>query len=55
MDVAEVLEIMDLWDFDRVLSTIPKPKGMAEQDNRIGELQKERAILNSWIARKEAN
>ena len=53
--MAEVLEITDLWDFDRVLSTIPKPRDLAKRDNWIRELQKERAILNAQIARKEAD
>ena len=54
-DVAEVLEITDLRDFDRVLSTLPKPRDLAELDNRIRELQKERAIFNARIAQKEAD
>ena len=37
-DVAEVLEIMDLRDFDRVLGTIPRPRDLAERDARIQEL-----------------
>ena len=49
-DVAEVLEITDLRDFDRVLNTIPKPRDLAECNNRIQELQKKRAILNARIA-----
>ena len=54
-DVAEVLEITDLWGFDRVLSTIPKLRDLAEQDNWIWGLQKDKAILNAQIARKEAD
>ena len=54
-DVAEVLEITDFWDFDRVLSTIPKRRDLAERDNRIWGLQKDKAILNARIAQKEAN
>ena len=53
-DVAEVLEITDLRDFNRVLDTIPRPRDLAERDARIRELQKERAILNARIAQKEA-
>ena len=34
-DVAEALEIMDLWDFDRALSTLPKLRDLAEQDHQI--------------------
>ena len=34
-DVAEVLEITDLRDFDRALSTILKPRELAERDHRI--------------------
>ena len=51
----EVLEITDLRDFDKALSTIPKPRDLAERDNRIRGLQKDKAILNSWIAQKEAD
>ena len=54
-DVAEVLEVTDLRDFDRVLSTIPKPRDLAERDNRIRGLQKDKAILIAQIARKEAD
>ena len=54
-DVAEVLEITDLRDFDRVLSTIPKPRDLAERDNRIQGLQKDKAIFNAWIPRKEVD
>ena len=34
-DVAEALEITDLRDFDRALATLPKPRDLAERDNRI--------------------
>ena len=54
-DVVEVLEIMDLRDFDRALSTIPKPKELAERDHRIQGHQKDKAILNARIAQKEAD
>ena len=53
--MAEVLEITDLRDFDKALSTIPKLRDLAEQDNRIQRLQKDKAILNARIARKEAD
>ena len=53
-DVAEALEIMDLRDFDRALATLPKPRDLAERDNRIRGLHKDKAILNARIARKEA-
>ena len=53
--MAEVLEITDLWDFDKVLNTIPKPRDLAERNNRIRGLQKDKAILNTRIARKEAD
>ena len=53
--MAEVLEITDLRDFDRALSTIPKPRDLADRDNRIRGLQKDKAILNARIARKEAD
>ena len=49
-DVAEVLEIMDLQDFDKALSTIPRPRDLAERDNQIQGLQKDKAILNARIA-----
>ena len=52
-DVAEVLEITDLRDFDRALSTIPKPRDLADRNNQIRGLQK--AILNARIAWKEAD
>ena len=51
----EVLEITDLRDFDRALSTIPKPRDLADWDNRIRGLQKDKAILNARITRKEAD
>ena len=54
-DVAEVLEITDLQDFDKALNTIPKPKELVERDNRIRGLQKDKAIVNARIARKEAD
>ena len=54
-DVAEALEIMDLRDFDRALSTLPKPRDLAERDHRIRGLQKDKDILNARIARKEAD
>ena len=54
-DVAEALEITDLRDFDRALSTLPKPRDFAERDHRIRGLQKDKAILNARIARKEAD
>ena len=54
-DVAEALEITDLRDFDRALSTLPKPRDLAEWDHRIWGLQKDKAILNARIARKEAD
>ena len=53
-DVAEALEITDLRDFDRALATLPKPRDLAERDNWIQGLQKDKAIINAWIARKEA-
>ena len=53
-DVAEALEITDLRDFDRALATLSKPKDLAERDNRIRGLQKDKVILNVRIARKEA-
>ena len=37
-DVVEVLEIMDLRDFDKALGMIPWPRDLAERDNRIWEL-----------------
>ena len=54
-DVAEVLEITDLRDFDRVVSTIPKPRDLADRDNRIRGLQKDKAIFNAQIIQKEAD
>ena len=54
-DVAEALEITDLREFDKALSTIPRPRDLAERDNQIQGLQKDKAILNAWIARKEAD
>ena len=45
----------DLREFDKALSTIPRPRDMAEQDNRIRGLQKDKAILNARIVRTEAN
>ena len=53
-DVAEVLEIIDLWDFDGALGTIPRRRDLTERDNRIQELQK-RAILSAQIAQKESD
>ena len=53
--MAEVLEITNLRDFDRALSTIPKPRDLADRDNQIRRLQKDKAILNAQIARKEAD
>ena len=49
-DVAEALEITNLWDFDRALATLSKPRDLAERDNRIRGLQKDKAILNAQIA-----
>ena len=37
-DMAEALDITDIRDFDKALETIPKPRDLAEQDNRIWEL-----------------
>ena len=37
-DVAEVFKITDLRDFDKALGMIPRPRDLAEQDNRIREL-----------------
>ena len=54
-DVAEVLEITDLRDFDNALGMIPKPRDLAERDNWIQELQKERAILKARLTRKESD
>ena len=54
-DVAEALEITDLWDFDRALATFLKPRDLAEWDNRIRGLQKDKAILNARITQKEAD
>ena len=54
-DVAEVLEIMDLRDFDKALGMIPRSRNMAERDNRMRELQKERAILKARLAQKESD
>ena len=53
-DVAEALEITDLRDFDRALATLLKPRDLAERDNRIWGLQKDKAILDARIAQKEA-
>ena len=53
--MAEVLEITDLQDFDRALSTIPKPRDLVDRDNRIRGLQKDKAILNARIARKDTD
>ena len=54
-DVAKVLEITDLQDFDKALGTIPRPRDLVERDNRIRELQKERAILKARLVRKESD
>ena len=54
-DVAEVPEITDLQDFDKALGTIPKPRDLAERDNRIRELQKERVILKARLVWKESD
>ena len=54
-DVAEALEITDLRDFDRALTTLPKPRNMAERDHRIRGLQKDKVIFNARIAQKEAD
>ena len=54
-DVEEVLEITDLRDFDRALSTIPKPRDLADWDNQIRGLQKDKAILNARITQKKAD
>ena len=53
-DVAEALEITDLRDFHRALATLPKSRDLAERDHRIWGLQKNKAILNARIARKDA-
>ena len=53
-NVAEALEITDLQDFDRALATLPKPRDLAERDNRIRGLQKDKAILSARIAQKKA-
>ena len=53
-DVAEALEITNLRDFDRALATLPKSKDLAEWDNQIRGLQKDKAILNARVAWKEA-
>ena len=53
-DVAEVLEITDLRDFDKALGMIPRPRDLAERDNWIRELQKERAILKARLTQKES-
>ena len=54
-DVAEVLEIANLRDFDRALGTILRPRDLADRDTRIRELQNKRAILNAQIAQKESD
>ena len=51
----EVLEIMDLRDFDRILSTIPKSRDLVERDNQIRGLKKDKSILDARLARKEAD
>ena len=53
-DVAEALEITDLQDFDRALSTLPKLRDLAERDHRIRGLRKDKVIFNSRIVQKEA-
>ena len=53
-DVAEVLDITDLQDFDKALGSIPKPRDLVEWDNRIRELQKERALLKAQLTWKES-
>ena len=53
-DVAEVLDIMDLRYFDKALGLIPRPRDLVEWDNRIWELQKERALLKVQLIRKES-
>ena len=50
--MAEALEITDLQDFDRALSTLLKPRDLADRDHWIRGLQKDKAILNARIARK---
>ena len=54
-DVAKVLEITDLQDFDKALGTIPRPRDLVKQDNLIRELQKKRAILKARLAQKESD
>ena len=54
-NVVEALEITDLQDFDRALSTLLKPRDLAERDHQIRGLQKDKAILNARIAQKEAD
>ena len=53
--VKDVAEAVDLRDFDRALSTLPKPRDLADRDHRIQGLQKDKAILNARIAQKEAD
>ena len=52
--MAEVLDITDLRDFDKTLGTIPRPRDLAEWDNRIRELQKEKALLKAQLTWKES-
>ena len=53
-DIAQALDITDIWDFDKALETIPRPRDLAERDNRIRKLQKEKALLKTQLTRKES-
>ena len=41
-DVAKALDITDIQDFDKALETVLRPRDLAEWDNRIWGLQKEK-------------
>ena len=34
-DVYQALDITDILDLDKALDTLPKPRDLAERDNRI--------------------
>ena len=53
-DVAEVLDITNLRDFDKALGSIPRPRDLAEWNNRIRELQKERALFKAQLTHEES-
>ena len=52
--MAKGLGDVDIWDLDQALAMTQRAQDIAEWDNQIHQLQKEKALLKAQLTQKEA-